>query len=1484
MATKLSNVIGAPFADYVLRQLVVRAYRSSTGQPNFGPRTNDEVLYLANKTAWARLVSSVDIVFPDGTNTQAQDLAAYIQKLGIEGSGQYITSNSLAKNWILEAGTSQVPINPLGVIPTQTGGGVLLRRGLGPNGAYGLGGTEELGYRPMPGLTSVTIDTAGRLGSLRSATISFKVWNMNQLNVIEALYFRLGYSMLLEWGHTQYYKNYEGDLTTTSNAGAFQSTGIHGIGDPFLNNKRKEDIQQEIEIKKFQTSGNYDGMLGIVTNFTWSFNEDGGYDCTLKLVGLGAVIDSMRINQAYKLPPGVLKKYKSSEKAIEDYYNRRLALLQKNLDQLKASGAGGGTGTAVGVGDVPKNQTELLQKLSDYDNGGVTLGDLNNYAIVSINSTLDPKDDRADYYGVFRNAKNNTSQVAAEKKFTGLYLSTSVRGGASQGLTYIPDPIQTGPPTVLLSDTVLKRFAGNDFRFYRYDGIQSGEAWYPGILDDRKKVPVTKMSELGIVSTSPLGGLVSYASAREEVITSGFRGAPQTRPIFVQPTDIVKRFSASGQLLGLSLLAEADVEYLTSSGGIDKKGIFLDLGLEVPYNIKSDFNINRKELVEAIDTWSKNPKLTIQSFNFTKGKPNIEIKGTIDIEVKAVYKGPPDTPANLKANDPSIQIEGSLAYKVIPVKLTLKTNNPGFIQGLYTPPTTSSSAGAGGGGGVSTGSSPSTPPKTDTQQKDAPDGFESALHAMLTVVQSEAQGQALTVSNSTKIVDLTDTTRQFYTGGALDGVFDSGSLSSAQLPIQNGIPTFDLKLCAAKGFSSELMKDLKLYPEIPFVGGTATTSNFKNLCQALVVQYLQDTPDNVPQPGSYAVYIPLGYLLAFINNLCLFYDSTQKEVTTTTTPPAGSEKRPYVYIDFNPETNFCLTSPQQFSIDPDVCLVPANLDQNEYLSIFPKDIKPETPFNPSKTNKVSDVLNRAGLNFQYIPGSAYRGKMMHIMLKTEYLLAILKNFTTTNPQHAVALQPFLERIMTDVNKCLGNVNLFRIAYRDDTNTVQIQDDQFVPRLASEDPGVIEKTTFLTNLKNKVLQTGEIPLFGSEIYDGNGNPISTPNLGIARQMQLRTVMNTKLASMIAISAQAATGSVNATDHSELSWLNQNFRDRYKPYIQDPGSGNNGSNVNPPTNKSTNKGKKNPAPISNDQDAANKFNNHVLSIYGSLSVDKSAINPAKNYYIERMSKVKSNDIVTSAAPFIPAEIEVTLDGISGIVMGNGFNIPQSRLPRSLRYDNGFTKVGFIVNGLTHTIDDNQWTTKIRGQMIKLREEDGVNTKTTVPTGQQIDFAGTGITGGGTARGTGLFTGNNAPVASDYLFGTAKNLGNSINQPAHANWGNLSSKWTNSNAWDLFVPPGTPVYAVADGTVTGITFAENFNTVWGYYFFLTTANNTFFYTHLDSVVAKGSVTKGQLLGYIGQWPPEYPRLANGGSHLHIGLKTGIIKNYIDGTGKFI
>tara|TARA_R110002012_G_scaffold2633_1_gene12629 strand:- start:1943 stop:4810 length:2868 start_codon:yes stop_codon:yes gene_type:complete len=72
--------------------------------------------------------------------------------------------------------------------------------------------------------------------------------------------------------------------------------------------------------------------------------------------------------------------------------------------------------------------------------------------------------------------------------------------------------------------------------------------------------------------------------------------------------------------------------------------------------------------------------------------------------------------------------------------------------------------------------------------------------------------------------------------------------------------------------------------------------------------------------------------------------------------------------------------------------------------------------------------------------------------------------------------------------------------------------------------------------------------------------------------------------------------------------------------------------------------------------------------------------------------SNPDVTS---IIPIKFNMKLDGISGIVIGNVFKLIKSRLPESYHNSN----VAFVVFGEEQTIEGQDWTTTITGQVILL-----------------------------------------------------------------------------------------------------------------------------------------------------------------------------------------
>ena len=159
-------------------------------------------------------------------------------------------------------------------------GGVLGRTGIDTYRDYPNG----LGFRPMPGITGVEIRSLNRFGAIKEANITLNCWDLKQLADIEQLFMRPGYTALLEWGHSLYYTN--------SNAFSKEAVSVNNFFSPGAS---KESINAQISKIRSQTSNNYDGIFGLVKNFSWSYRSDGGYDCMISLITVGEVIESTPI-------------------------------------------------------------------------------------------------------------------------------------------------------------------------------------------------------------------------------------------------------------------------------------------------------------------------------------------------------------------------------------------------------------------------------------------------------------------------------------------------------------------------------------------------------------------------------------------------------------------------------------------------------------------------------------------------------------------------------------------------------------------------------------------------------------------------------------------------------------------------------------------------------------------------------------------------------------------------------------------------------------------------------------------------------------------------------------------------------------------------------------------------------------------------------------------------------------------------------------
>jgi hypothetical protein len=220
-------------------------------------RSPKELAFLNSTTSWVKLSSSVNVNNEPG----------------------------LALNNILQGGT----------LISNTFSAAKQREGIGEGAtnAYSLknsdGSTNLLGVKPMPGITSVSIDNIGAYGSLRKATINFQCWDIKQLEILETLYMRPGYTLLLEFGRTTYIDGKDKLINVTDDKDFFNKNGINNLQE-YLNSLYTKSVNQE---------GNYDAFFGYITNYAWSARSDGGYDCKTELISTGELLESLKVNYSF---------------------------------------------------------------------------------------------------------------------------------------------------------------------------------------------------------------------------------------------------------------------------------------------------------------------------------------------------------------------------------------------------------------------------------------------------------------------------------------------------------------------------------------------------------------------------------------------------------------------------------------------------------------------------------------------------------------------------------------------------------------------------------------------------------------------------------------------------------------------------------------------------------------------------------------------------------------------------------------------------------------------------------------------------------------------------------------------------------------------------------------------------------------------------------------------------------------------------------
>lgn len=268
----------------------------------------------------------------------------------------------------------------------------------------------------------------------------------------------------------------------------------------------------------------------------------------------------------------------------------------------------------------------------------------------------------------------------------------------------------------------------------------------------------------------------------------------------------------------------------------------------------------------------------------------------------------------------------------------------------------------------------------------------------------------------------------------------------------------------------------------------------------------------------------------------------------------------------------------------------------------------------------------------------------------------------------------LTDLLNGISNALGGINTLEPFIDEVENLVKIVDQSTLP-------GKYEILSAIGKVKPS--DTTILNLYGyyNRLREGTG-------AGFVRSFGIKTEISPNLATMLSIGAQAA-GSVVGEDATALSKLNEGLEDRIKNDVVD-------AIVKSDKTKSKTEELAERFPNANKNFAEAAF--QLGSLNGSVPTwDPENINSYTQLQSDFLTYLNAKQAITTKKPssstgFIPINLNLTLDGISGLKIYNALRVDTSYLP-----SNYPVAMDFIITGLSHTIQNNVWVTEIDTNMV-------------------------------------------------------------------------------------------------------------------------------------------------------------------------------------------
>lgn len=333
-----------------------------------------------------------------------------------------------------------------------------------------------------------------------------------------------------------------------------------------------------------------------------------------------------------------------------------------------------------------------------------------------------------------------------------------------------------------------------------------------------------------------------------------------------------------------------------------------------------------------------------------------------------------------------------------------------------------------------------------------------------------------------------------------------------------------------------------------------------------------------------------------------------------------------------------------FSSSPDKILIP--------FSQLPSNIVDNTK---PLTNRSINTSPKNGKNFnspKILPSSPFFtnstnvGRLAYVYLHTSYLSSKYKDATSKNGE--VLTLDFLKNVLSDINSNLNGLNNFKIIHNKETNRFQI---------LSETP-LNDTPTHLTTINT----------FGVTKNQGS----------FVRGIDLDSELSDNFATLTSVGAQSGgtTSNVNSTS---FSTYNKGLIDRIIPEKSSKGdiktdTESTGSTIETWSDIWT-------------EDTSKIFK----SVYVDYNVEASTLSSLKDLNGSISTFISSYLTNHSLAPspfFLPFNLKLTMDGLSGMKIYDSFQIDGKVLPPTY----SSSQIQLIIKSLSHSVSKDGWVTKI------------------------------------------------------------------------------------------------------------------------------------------------------------------------------------------------